>query len=224
MAEAASVDFQQPGCPSMEHEAARTIRGLPRPFVTKSGQAVEFKLLNYPSHERLVAMYLAFQPRNSFQGLPPLKDEVCVKWVREMISTGVNFVAHSADESIVGHSALFPVNDRKCEMLVVTSPGFQNLGIGTELVRCCIEGAGELGFERIWLPVDATNVRARHVYKKCGFEYVSDQPSRELDMVLKIQPRIAPGAGGAAPAPHCATREPSAGDLLLRRGLLRCQG
>ncbi|MHB1036988.1 MAG: GNAT family N-acetyltransferase [Pirellulales bacterium] len=185
----------------MERKAARVICSLPRRFVAKSGQSVRFSLLSRAADERLVAMYLAFRPRNSFQGLPPLKDEVCVKWVREMISTGINFVAHSADESIVGHSAIFPVNDRKCEMLVVTSPGFQNLGIGTELVRCCIEGAGEMGFERIWLPVDATNVRARHVYKKCGFEYVSDRPSRELDMVFKIQPRIAPGAGGAAPAP-----------------------
>ena len=55
-------------------------------------------------------------------------------------------------------------------MLVVVCPGFQNLGIGTELVRSCIEVADELGFQRIWLPVDATNVRARHVYRKCGFE------------------------------------------------------
>ncbi len=185
----------------MERQAARVICSLPRRFLAKNGQSVRFSLLSRAAYERLVAMYLAFQPRNSFQGLPPLKDELCVKWVREMISTGVNFVAHAADENIVGHSAIFPVNDRKCEMLVVTSPAFQNVGIGTELVRCCIEGAGELGFERIWLPVDARNLRARHVYKKCGFEYVSDRPSRELDMVFKIQPRIAPTPPATAPAP-----------------------
>ena len=36
----------------------------------------------------------------------------------------------------------------ECEMLVVVCPAFQNLGIGTELVRSCIDLAGELGFER----------------------------------------------------------------------------
>ena len=90
-------------------------------------------------------------------------------------------------QPIVGHAALFPINDKKCEMLVVVCPGFQNLGIGTELVRSCIELADELGFERIWLPVDATNVRARHVYRKCGFEYVSNKQGRELDMSCDVR-------------------------------------
>ena len=72
-------------------------------------------------------------------------------------------------------------------MLVVVCPGFQNLGIGTELVRSCIDLAAELGFQQIWLPVDATNVRARHVYRKCGFEYVSNKQGRELDMTCDVR-------------------------------------
>ena len=66
---------------------------------------------------------------------------------------------------------------------MLSAQSYQNLGIGTELVRSCVDLAGELGFERIWWPVDATNVRARHIYRKCGFEYVSNQQGRELDMV-----------------------------------------
>ena len=75
---------------------------------------------------------------------------------------------------------------RSARLLVVVSPAFQNGGIGTQLVRSCADVARELGYQRIWLPVDATNVRARHVYRKCGFEYVSNRPSRELDMVLDV--------------------------------------
>ena len=134
-------------------------------------------------------MYLAFQPRGSFQGLPPIKDEVCVKWVREMLATGVHIVAIDRPAGLVGHTGLFPVNRQKCEMLVVVCPDYQNLGIGTELVRSCVALAGELGFERIWLPVDATNVRARHIYRKCGFEYVSNQQGLGLDMVCHVRPR-----------------------------------
>ena len=51
--------------------------------------------------------------------------------------------------SIVGHTALFPVNRQKCEMLVVVCPGFQNVGIGTELVRTCIDLADELGLPEL---------------------------------------------------------------------------
>ena len=104
---------------------------------------------------------------------------------------------------IVGHAALFPVNDKKCEMLVVVCPGFQNLGIGTELVRSCIDLAAELGFERIWLPVDATNVRARHVYRKCGFEYVSNKQGRELDMTCDVRSARSTAIHDLhGPAPH----------------------
>ena len=160
---------------------------LPRAFVSKDGLASELRFLPATDGERLLDMYLAFQPRNCFQGLPPLKDAVCVNWVQDMLRTGVNVIAQAAPEGIVGHTALFPINRQKCEMLVVVCPGFQNVGIGTELVRCCIDLADELGFQRIWLPVDATNVRARHVYRKCGFEYVSNRQGREMDMACDVR-------------------------------------
>ena len=139
-------------------------------------------------------MYLAFQPRNSFQGLPPLKDEVCVSWVQDMLRTGIHVDgAVRRRRRIVGHTALFPINRQKCEMLVVVCPGFQNVGIGTELVRSCIDLADELGFQRIWLPVDATNVRARHVYRKCGFEYVPRAGPRAGHGVRGPPPPLAAG-------------------------------
>jgi len=167
-------------------------RCLPRRFVSKDGLPCELRLLAGDG-QRLVDMYLAFQPRNCFQGLPPIKDAVCIKWVQDMLRTGVNVTAvcRAAEQGtlppIVGHTALFPINREKCEMLVVVCPGFQNVGIGTELVRTCIDLADELGFRRIWLPVDATNARARHVYRKCGFEYVSNRQGREMDMACEVR-------------------------------------
>jgi GNAT superfamily N-acetyltransferase len=205
---------------NMELPAADTsLKCLPRSFAGKNGAAVELHRLPPESGDRLIDMYLAFQPRNSFQGLPPIKDAVCIKWVREMLDTGIHITAESAEKGLmqlpekachretpphcneggldsgknstinplIGHAAIFPVNRQKCEMLVVVCPGFQNLGIGTELVRSCIELAEELGFEQIWLPVDSTNVRARHVYRKCGFEYVSNKLGRELDMTCDVR-------------------------------------
>jgi RimJ/RimL family protein N-acetyltransferase len=159
---------------------------LPRTAAAKNGLPVEMRLLPVDAAPRLIEMYLSYQPRNSFQGLPPIKDAVCVNWVREMLRTGIHVIALADRVSIVGHTALFPINQEKCEMLVVVYPAFQNVGIGTELVRTCIDVAYELGFQRIWLPVDATNVRARHVYKKCGFEYTSSKQGHELDMACDV--------------------------------------
>jgi diamine N-acetyltransferase len=201
---------------------------LPRTFLCQNGLPVELRRLSENAGQRLIDMYLAFQPRNSFQGLPPIKDDVCVRWVRDMIATGVHVVATvspnanlslarrnpgetlpPAQESpFIGHAAIFPVSDKKCEMLVVVCPGFQNLGVGTELVQSCIALADELGFERIWLPVEATNVRARHVYRKCGFEYASSDQGRELDMCCDVQSRRPKtifdlhGPGLRVPAPN----------------------
>ncbi len=195
----------------MIHPAAQSpLRCLPRTFRDKNGRPVELHRLADDAGQRLIDMYLAFRPRNSFQGLPPLKDEVCVRWVRDMLLTGVHVVAQPDETELVGHVALFPINPTKCEMLVVVCPGSQNLGIGTELVRSCMELAGELDFRRIWLPVNAVNVRARHVYRKCGFEYASNHQGRELDMVCELDRRgstssgVAPCLIASAPRFHFA--------------------
>jgi RimJ/RimL family protein N-acetyltransferase len=168
-------------------ETPLSIRSLPREFHTKTRQPVRLELLGQQLHPRLVEMYLAFQPRGSIQGLPPIRDSECVKWVQEVIRTGINIVAMSCEQDIVGHIVVFPVTDKKCEMLVVVRPVYQDMGIGTELVRGCIQVACELRFEQMWLPVAAANTRARHVYKKCGFEYASDAQAREIDMMCDLK-------------------------------------
>lgn len=119
-----------------------------------------------------------------------------------MIGTGINFVAVYSEAGIVGHTALFPINRRKCEMLVVVWPWFQNIGIGTELTRCCVQTAARLGLEKLWLPVDSTNLRARHIYLKCGFQYASTAQLRELDMVCDLD-----AVRNAAAGNHAAKRE-----------------
>jgi ribosomal protein S18 acetylase RimI-like enzyme len=178
--------------------ALPTISCLPREFRDKQGRDERLVLVEPSLHGAVKAMYLAYQPRGSIQGLPPLRDEACVKWVEEMLRTAVNIVAvgtivenRSAGpgddaRQVVGHVALFPIDSTRCEMLIVVSPAYQNAGIGTALTRSCVRAAAELGYQRIWLPVDAVNVRARRVYEKCGFQYLSHAPARELDMARDV--------------------------------------
>jgi len=164
-----------------------TIYSFPHAFINKKGEPILITTLDDKRCQRLIEMYLAYEPRGSFQGLPPMGDEACKSWVQHMIGNGINLVALSFGEGVVGHMALFPINDRVCEMLVVVCPQFQNTGIGTELVRCSVQLSDEIGFEKIRLSVDSTNVRARHVYKKCGFEYLSYEAVGEVEMALDLK-------------------------------------
>lgn len=161
-------------------------QSLPRAFINKRGDPILIHHLKDKTTQRLVEMYLDF-PRNCFQGLPPVKDEACVKWVQGMIKDAVNLVALSFESGVVGHAALFPVDDTHSEMLVVVSPPHQDAGIGTELIRSVVQLACDLAFKAIALSVETTNVRARHVYRKCGFRQLPGRQACEVEMALDLK-------------------------------------
>jgi len=163
------------------------MRSLLRAFVDASGAPLMIATLHKARRRELIDMYLAYQPRNSFSGLPPIKDAVCVRWVEKMIATGISLVALALDRGVVGHVALFPIDPAACELFAVVSPPCQDRGIGTELIRCSIGVARELGFTTIRLTVESSNYVARHVYEKCGFQYLTSELSGDLDMALDLQ-------------------------------------
>ena len=166
--------------------ADTTVHSLPHAFVDKRGVPCLVTTLDQSRQQRLINMYLAYRPRYSFSGLPPIGDEACGRWVRGLIATGINLIATSADDGVVGHAALFPIDKKRCEMLAVVSPPHQKVGIGSELIRCCIQLARDRGFQRIWLIFEAKNHVARHVYEKCGFKYLARDFSSELEMSLNV--------------------------------------
>jgi len=164
-----------------------SIHRLPQVFINKTSEAIVIRTLNEATCKGMMDMYMAYEPRNSFQGLPPMGDAACKSWVNHMIGNGINLVALSFTNGVVGHAALFPIDDKVCELLVVVSPRLQNTGIGTRLTRYISQMAYEIGFDRIRLDVEVKNARARHVYKKCGFEYLAEKDSRELEMALDLE-------------------------------------
>lgn len=169
------------------HCEQTSIYNDPVAFIDKRGDPILIKPLSVKRHGQVIRMYLDYEPRDSFAGLPPIRDEECVKWVEGMIREGINLVAVSFEEGIIGHAALFPMDAERCEMFIVMSPGHQNAGIGTQLTRSIIQLAYELEFDRIWLSVEIKNRIAQHVYAKCGFEYMADGEIDERDMVLHLK-------------------------------------
>jgi CBS domain-containing protein len=163
-----------------------SIKRCPHAFIDKRSEPILIKILSEKRHGNLVDMYLDYEPRNSFNGLPPIQDEACKTWALGMIDSGLNLVAISFEEGIVGHVVLFAMQDKMCELMVVVTPEYQHVGIGSQLMRCAVRLAYELEFEKIWLCVESGNHIARHVYQKCGFDYLTRSATDDVEMALDL--------------------------------------
>jgi len=166
-----------------------TIYSSPDVFNDKQGNPILIKPLEPALHEQLITMYLQYEPKQSFEGLPPSSDEACIKWVQHMLTEGISLVAILLKNAVVGHAILFPMDrdGSTCEMLIVVSPVHQQCGIGSQLIHCIIQMAYELGFSTIWLTVGVTNFIAKHLYNKCGFKYLTIGDIDHVEMSLDLQ-------------------------------------
>lgn len=166
---------------------ASTISTSPKVFLDKQGHPVIITLLGPEYYEQLLDMYFGYLPRGSIEGIPPFSDEECRQWVRRIIDEGISLVALSFEKNVIGHIVLFPMKKKTCEMLIAVFPQYQKNGIGTQLMRCAVQLAYEIGFHRMWLSVSKTNFVAIHLYNKCGFERVAFTESSQVEMSLDLK-------------------------------------
>jgi CBS domain-containing protein/RimJ/RimL family protein N-acetyltransferase len=158
----------------------------PRSFIDRRGEPILIEIMRPRRKEAVWEMYLSYEPKASFNGLPPADLGSCMKWARDVTESAVNLVAISFFHGLVGHAALFTVSDDVCELLVVVEPTNQGAGIGTELTRAAIQVCYEVGFKKLWLCVESSNRVARHVYSKCGFQYLSRQQTDDMEMSFDL--------------------------------------
>ncbi len=163
-----------------------TIYNYPKVFTSRHGEPIVIRLFSKKQLEQLIYLYLKFTPRPCFNDLPPPSDSACVKWVHNMIADGINMVAYSLDTGIIGHAALFPMDEKKCEMLLAVSPRYQLRGIGTQMIHSIVQLAYEVGFQKVWLAVNTSNFIAKHLYGKCGFKFLPDSDLDEVQMILDL--------------------------------------
>jgi GNAT superfamily N-acetyltransferase len=134
---------------------------------------------------RLIEMYCNFEPKESFQGIPPATNRKTAEWVRAILRDNFNIIA-ICGERIVGHASLLEVRTNDlCEYLIFVHQDFQDKGIGTKLTEIAKLCAREYGFKRIWLSVSLYNSRAIHVYTKTGFRFITPVEA-EREMMLDL--------------------------------------
>ncbi len=158
----------------------------PIEFKDKIGESIVIRLYN-PKNDRnkLIEMYVNFDPEDRCLGLPPLTKEGIERWVDYLSKNGYNIVAEHRGK-IVGHVAIVPLENRKdVELDIFVLRPYQNRGIGQELLRNAINFCREMGFEGIMITTQCSNLRAKRLFRKFGFVTI-DSDMDECYMYLKL--------------------------------------
>ncbi len=102
----------------------------------------------------------------------PFTEEQEVRWVRKKLAEKAPVFSMIEKNSgrFIGNIELMDVSDTVGELGIAVTAEKQNLGYGTEAVLAITDyGVRYLGLKRIFLRTNPLNVRAIHVYEKCGF-------------------------------------------------------
>jgi GNAT superfamily N-acetyltransferase len=159
----------------------------PISFSDAEGREIELRAHRGDERERekLVEMYLDFDPADRAQGIPPGKETRIREWLDTILAEDcLNVVAWHGDRA-VGHATLVPDGDAY-ELAIFVLQEYQGAGIGTHLIRALLGHGTEGGVEKVWLTVERWNRPAVGLYKKIGFE-TCDSESFELEMALRLQ-------------------------------------
>ena len=80
------------------------------------------------------------------------------------------YVVAEIDGEVVGYAGLWWIEDEGHITNVAVKPGFRNRRIGSQIVEAMLEHTRKQGIRYYTLEVRASNVSARALYEKYGFE------------------------------------------------------
>lgn len=95
------------------------------------------------------------------------------QWFERGMKDGMLYLVARVEGRVVGGASIHPRTEKSAhvaEFGIFIRDGYRNLGLGTALTKAFIEIARKRKLEILQLSVYATNERAFHVYKKCGYK------------------------------------------------------
>jgi GNAT superfamily N-acetyltransferase len=135
--------------------------------------------------ETLVEMYVAFDPADRAQGIPPAREDQIRDWLETILDGGCDVLAWY-DGECVGHATLVPDGDDAYELAIFVLSAYQHAGIDSQLIEGLLGHGQAKGVEQVWLTVERWNDVAMALYRKAGFE-TSNAESFEMEMALRLQ-------------------------------------
>ena len=94
------------------------------------------------------------------------------RWFEHGTTEGMRYLVARVDGRVIGGASVHPHTDKRAHVAeygIYIREGYRDLGLGTALTKELVEIAKKQGLEVLQLSVYATNKRAFHVYKKCGY-------------------------------------------------------
>ncbi|WP_311173894.1 GNAT family N-acetyltransferase [Halobellus ordinarius] len=167
-------------------EIAGPFEAPPIGFEDREGREIEIRAYEGTDeeYEALASMYVAFDPSDRAQGIPPSDEKRIREWLDNILAEEcLNVIAWDGDQA-AGHATLVPDED-VYELAIFVLQTYQEAGIGTRLMKALLGYGAESGVELVWLTVERWNKAAVGLYKKIGFE-VSDSESFELEMAIRL--------------------------------------
>lgn len=155
--------------------------------------SVIFRFYRSKDWPDLLAMYLSFEPKGIYKGLPPIKESMTRRWLSGLIEdpNNTHFILRTEIE-VMGHAALvyYPCEPRKEEIIIFVHQDYQHQGWGRKLFLAAMHWAcRRLKLRQVWLTVEWDNPRAWRLYRSIGFRPLS--PERmfepEFEMVRPLQ-------------------------------------
>lgn len=157
----------------------------PITFEDAAGRTVGISEVTDGDVEPFVEMYLAFDPQDRAQGIPPTSESRIREWLQRILTDDAVNVTATTEDRLVGHATLVPDGAKEYELAIFVLREYQESGIGTRLITALLGAGKNHGVERVWLSVERWNSAARALYRKVGFEPIKTE-SFEFEMSIRL--------------------------------------
>jgi len=171
----------------------------PASFEDREGRGIDLCAAGPEDVDDIVEMYVAFDPADRAQGIPPTGESAVREWLDTVLAEGPDVVARY-DGGVVGHATLVAAPDtperlagddaepdgEAAELAIFVLQGYQGAGIGRRLLETTLGRGAAAGFERVWLTVERWNHAAVGLYESIGFER-SGTDRFELEMAIRVR-------------------------------------
>ena len=165
-------------------EPAGPFEHPPVSFTDAHGREIEISVYDESEFAALEEMYVAFDPADRAQGIPPAGEAAVAEWLDVVLASGHDVVAYHGD-ACVGHATLVTDGEDAFELAIFVLDTHQAAGIGSRLLSALLGHASREGVERVWLTVERWNQAAIALYRKVGFE-ACDTGNFETEMSIRL--------------------------------------
>jgi putative acetyltransferase len=147
-------------------------------FTLKNGKKVNFRPEQSEDTEMLWKMFSTLSEKSVSNMVAPFTRERIERWTSSIdynkVLAIVAVIEEKNEQRIVGSASLGfneqEVFKHKAELGIAVHDDYQNMGIGSAMLKHLLDIARMKKLTKVFLLVDTGNERAIHIYKKVGFE------------------------------------------------------